>query len=334
MVMPNRSFSSESYRYGFNGQEKDDEVKGNGNSLNYKYRMHDPRIGRFFAVDPLATKYPFNSPYAFGENTPIAFIELEGLEKAYYMNRLGFYIEGENDVRGFEYVGNVKPDKQPYMELEKSKGVLFHKNTKNILASGLNKANAAMGGSPTWWEERKQYDQAEESFNEMLVWTAEFYITGIAIGRLGKGVTSLLKGAGNSIWKLPAIGMKSRGFVYEKMLGIKGLMKTHNFPVIDAFYKGVATSVKTLDIYAKKYLKDGVLKSGSIQKQLTKYVDDLSKFKDTSWGGQEVLAKDITKKVLEVGIPRGASKAVQKEINAVIKYAEKKGVEMNVRVVK
>ncbi len=35
--MPERSFSSPSYRYGFQGQEKDDEVKGEGNSVNYKY---------------------------------------------------------------------------------------------------------------------------------------------------------------------------------------------------------------------------------------------------------------------------------------------------------
>ncbi|WP_417266701.1 RHS repeat-associated core domain-containing protein [Brumimicrobium sp.] len=69
------------YRYGFQGQEKDDEVKGEGNSINYKYRMHDPRIGRFFAVDPLAPKYPHNSPYAFSENNVIHAIELEGLEK-------------------------------------------------------------------------------------------------------------------------------------------------------------------------------------------------------------------------------------------------------------
>ncbi|NOQ75451.1 MAG: hypothetical protein GQ574_25805 [Crocinitomix sp.] len=68
------------YRYGFQGQEMDDEVKGEGNSVNYKYRMHDPRIGRFFAVDPLAPKYPHNSPYAFSENKVIAWIELEGLE--------------------------------------------------------------------------------------------------------------------------------------------------------------------------------------------------------------------------------------------------------------
>lgn len=41
------------YRYAFQGQERDDEIKGRGNSYNYTYRMHDPRIGRFFAVDPL-----------------------------------------------------------------------------------------------------------------------------------------------------------------------------------------------------------------------------------------------------------------------------------------
>lgn len=68
------------YRYGFQGQEKDDEVKGEGNSVNYKYRMHDPRIGRFFAVDPLAHEYPHNSPYAFSENRVLDAIELEGLE--------------------------------------------------------------------------------------------------------------------------------------------------------------------------------------------------------------------------------------------------------------
>jgi RHS repeat-associated protein len=80
MVMPNRSASSGDYRYGFQGQEMDDEVKGMGNSINYKYRMHDPRVGRFFAVDPLAPDYPHNSPYAFSENRVIDGLELEGLE--------------------------------------------------------------------------------------------------------------------------------------------------------------------------------------------------------------------------------------------------------------
>ena len=80
ILVPNRHGSSNSYRYGFQGQEKDDELKGEGNTLNYTFRMHDPRVGRFFARDPLFRKYPYNSPYAFSENRVIDAIELEGLE--------------------------------------------------------------------------------------------------------------------------------------------------------------------------------------------------------------------------------------------------------------
>ncbi|MEC3906135.1 papain fold toxin domain-containing protein [Tamlana sp. 2201CG12-4] len=79
-LLPNRHGSSDSYRYGFQGQEKDDEIKGEGNSLNYKFRMHDPRVGRFFAVDPLERDYPYYSPYVFSGNKVIQFKELEGLE--------------------------------------------------------------------------------------------------------------------------------------------------------------------------------------------------------------------------------------------------------------
>ncbi|WP_439484055.1 RHS repeat-associated core domain-containing protein [Cyclobacterium plantarum] len=68
------------YRYGFQGQERDDEIKGEGRSINFKYRMHDPRLGRFFSVDPLDSEYPWNSPYAFSENKLIDHKELEGLE--------------------------------------------------------------------------------------------------------------------------------------------------------------------------------------------------------------------------------------------------------------
>src|SRR5690606_6526816 len=83
MIMPGRHANTSDYRYGFQGQEMDDELKGEGNSVNYRYRMHDPRVGRFFAVDPLFREYPWNSPFSFSENLVIAFVELEGLEKYY-----------------------------------------------------------------------------------------------------------------------------------------------------------------------------------------------------------------------------------------------------------
>ncbi|MBW7868457.1 MAG: hypothetical protein H3C31_09060 [Brumimicrobium sp.] len=78
--------ASGGYRYGFQGQEKDDEIKGKGNSVNYSFRMHDPRLGRFLSLDPLSPDYPWNSPYAFSENRVLDAIELEGKE-ALIMNR-------------------------------------------------------------------------------------------------------------------------------------------------------------------------------------------------------------------------------------------------------
>jgi RHS repeat-associated protein len=106
-----RTSENEGYRYGFQGQEKDDEVKGEGNSVNYKYRMHDPRVGRFFAVDPLSPKYPHNSVYAFSENRVIDGIELEGLE----------YLEF-NEARVFMHCGqlflNVNKYRDIYGEFE------------------------------------------------------------------------------------------------------------------------------------------------------------------------------------------------------------------------
>ena len=82
-LLPGRNYSSDSYRFGFQGQEKDDEIHDDpGTSYAFEYRMHDPRVGRFLSIDPLAAKYPWNSPYAFAENKVIQFIELEGLETA------------------------------------------------------------------------------------------------------------------------------------------------------------------------------------------------------------------------------------------------------------
>ena len=71
------------YRYFFNGQEGDNEVFGESSLFAFEYRMHDARLGRFWSVDPLAAKYPWNSTYAFAENRVIEGRELEGLEVAF-----------------------------------------------------------------------------------------------------------------------------------------------------------------------------------------------------------------------------------------------------------
>lgn len=67
----NLTYNDGEYRYGFNGKEKDDEVKGAGNQQDYGMRIFDPRLGRFMSVDPKASSFPWQSPYAAFDNNPI-----------------------------------------------------------------------------------------------------------------------------------------------------------------------------------------------------------------------------------------------------------------------
>ncbi len=67
------------YRFGFNGQEKDDEWNGQtGSTYDFGARLYDARIGRWMACDRLAVKYPDLSPYNFVGNSPIVAIDPDG----------------------------------------------------------------------------------------------------------------------------------------------------------------------------------------------------------------------------------------------------------------
>jgi len=67
------------YRYGFNGLEKDDEIKGRGNSYTTEFRQYDTRLGRWTSLDPLMAKFPHTSPYVAFANNPIYYTDPYGL---------------------------------------------------------------------------------------------------------------------------------------------------------------------------------------------------------------------------------------------------------------
>jgi len=99
--MPGRNISSEKYRFGFNGKENDNEVKGNGNSLDFGARIYDSRLGRWLSVDPLYMKMPWMNPYHYSYDNPIYYLENNGnipwpISKA--KNSTG---EGWNTKHGF-----------------------------------------------------------------------------------------------------------------------------------------------------------------------------------------------------------------------------------------
>ncbi len=79
MLMPGRSYtanSTEMYRYGFNGMEKNDEIEGVENSYTTLYRQNDPRLGRWFSIDP--ETQPWQSPFCSMDNNPIIFTDVLG----------------------------------------------------------------------------------------------------------------------------------------------------------------------------------------------------------------------------------------------------------------
>jgi hypothetical protein len=41
-------------------------------------------LGRFLSVDPITQQFPELSPYQFASNSPIAAIDLDGLEMVFY----------------------------------------------------------------------------------------------------------------------------------------------------------------------------------------------------------------------------------------------------------
>lgn len=80
-LLPGRNYSSSSYRHGFNGMEKDDEIHGStGTSYDFGARLYDSRVGRWLSLDPLAVDYPDQSPYSFAADNPIYLIDPNGKE--------------------------------------------------------------------------------------------------------------------------------------------------------------------------------------------------------------------------------------------------------------
>ena len=280
----------------------------------------NPRLSIWYATDPSEAKYPNISTYTYCAANPVYLFDIDGAD--WFVNDQGFFLWSSRlSEPGFEYAGNVLPNNiDHYKILKRINGNLYHANTSNFFASVGN----AIFGKGTFVE-HKLYDHAQEAFNEEYIYNAAFYG---ACEFLGWGIKTVV--GSNSIWKLTPF---NRGFEYEsrllKSLNIKNnRITTKNFPVIDAFANGVATSIKTIDLTAKSYLK-----GNRVYRQLKIYIDELSNFHGANWGSNRVLSSEIRERVLEVGIPRGATTSQIKQLQQAAKYAESKNIQLNIRVV-
>ena len=86
VLLPEWSVNTEDFRYGFQGQEHDDEVSGEGNSYTAEFWQYSPRIGKRWNIDPVIKHH--ESPYACFANNSISFKDPFGSDTSNVMNTL------------------------------------------------------------------------------------------------------------------------------------------------------------------------------------------------------------------------------------------------------
>jgi hypothetical protein len=119
--------------------------------------MHDPAIGRFMVVDPLAEDFYYNSPYAFSENKVIAHVELEGLEafpitfgaRMEGMKQLGKKVATFTDANDYSIMATGKnvdgTEADTYDKIGVVAGAFIPVVGGKVIAKGLKKLDGVIG---------------------------------------------------------------------------------------------------------------------------------------------------------------------------------------------
>lgn len=112
--------------------------------------MHDPRVGRFFARDPLEKKYPWYSPYQFSGNRVIDATEFEGMEE--------------------KIVWYTKDSKKPIIFQMSDKSIKKNSDwTKQQIIFYMSVKNIDDGGSGSWSNGRNSYYTSSRRDGSMFI---------------------------------------------------------------------------------------------------------------------------------------------------------------------
>ena len=102
MIQPGRSNASPSYRFGYQGSEKDDEIHNiSGSIVSTYFRQLDIRVGRWWGIDPKSKAW--ESPYVSMGNNPIWFYDPDGSDTLTF-DAAGNY---QSKVSGGSHIGLV-----------------------------------------------------------------------------------------------------------------------------------------------------------------------------------------------------------------------------------
>ena len=224
MQMPDRNFTTENYRFGFNGKEKDDEVKpeGKGNSLGFEAREFDARLAKWISYDPKEKQYPWQSTYAYFANCPITIWDEKGKGQPAGVTQTHY-----NDEGG----GRPLVNEPTYMkkfagfDLSDIKTVSTAKSGGNVLLTFTQKSNNLLLGH-TWVQTKdgKSFLTTKGRVSDVSLADLEFlsrddnFISGSAYNYHLDGNPQKDKSKRQNTLEFVQLGITSRmAFVYPKI---------------------------------------------------------------------------------------------------------------------
>jgi hypothetical protein len=119
MGMKERSWQSETYRYGFNGQERDRDIDEEGNHNTAEFWEYSAVIGRRWNIDPVVKVW--ESGYAVLGNRPILMKDVHGNDWIIYYS---------SDTHKRDEHGDPSIDKTKFYRYKRGKGYV---ETKELL---------------------------------------------------------------------------------------------------------------------------------------------------------------------------------------------------------
>lgn len=156
LPMEGRSWNNSTYRYGFNGKEKVDDIAGSGNHYTAPFWEYSPRIGRRWNVDPIVKSH--ESPDVTFANNPIWIIDPNGADSMLVNKKSGKILGIKEGGEDFVFMTNKKKESE---KAWKKSDQLFH----SLNISGAKGGSPSNKKDPVIWSE---LNDVTDQFNKLL----------------------------------------------------------------------------------------------------------------------------------------------------------------------